>query len=53
MKRLVVAVLLFVTTGVGFGFQVSGGWIKYNSPDGRYSVLIPTQPKLTTQEQVS
>lgn len=25
------------------------GWIRYNSPEGRYKVVLPTQPKLSTQ----
>ncbi len=25
-------------------------WIKYNSPEGRYSILLPGEPKLSTQE---
>ncbi len=50
MKRVAVAVLVFINAGVGFGFQGSSEWVKYNSPEGRYSVLVPTQPKLTTQE---
>jgi hypothetical protein len=50
MKVIALAVLVFMITGVGFGFQRSTDWVKYNSPEGRYSVLVPTQPTLTTQE---
>src|SRR4030095_7677715 len=30
--------------------QSKDGWINYSSPDGRYSVNLPGQPKLATQE---
>jgi hypothetical protein len=26
------------------------GWIKYSSPEGRYSIKFPAEPKLTSQE---
>jgi hypothetical protein len=50
MRRVAVAVLVFITTGIGFGHQGPGEWIKYSSPEGRYSILLPTEPKLSTQE---
>jgi hypothetical protein len=53
MQKIAVAVLLLISTEVGFGFQGSSEWIKYNSPEGRYSVLVPIQPKLSTQESAT
>jgi hypothetical protein len=53
MKTVAVAVLVFVMASVGFGFQGSVEWIKYSSPKGRYSVLIPGEPKLSRQQTVS
>ena len=52
MKRLVPAflALILINSGSVFGFQGSSEWVKYNSSEGRYSVLLPTQPKITTQE---
>lgn len=32
------------------GAAQSGGWIKYASPEGRYEVGLPNQPKLGSQE---
>ena len=52
MKNLVLAflALILINAASVFGFQTSTEWIKYDSPEGRYSVLVPSQPKLTTQE---
>ena len=52
MKQLLAALLaLFLIDGVAVsGFQGSSEWIKYDSSEGRYSVLLPARPKLTTQE---
>ena len=52
MKKLVLAflALILINAASVFGFQTSTEWIKYDSPEGRYSVLVPSQPKLTTQE---
>ena len=52
MKQIAVAVFIFVFIGTGsvFGFQGSSEWIKYDSPAGRYSVLFPTPPTLSTHE---
>jgi len=52
MKLLVPALLalILINTGSVFGFQGSSEWVKYNSSEGRYSVLLPTQPKIATQE---
>jgi hypothetical protein len=34
-------------------FQGATEWIKYDSPEGRYSLSVPAQPKLTTQESAA
>lgn len=52
MKTVAVAVLVFVLPGVGSGFQ-GMEWIKYNSPQGRYSVLVPGEPTLSRQQTVA
>ena len=33
--------------------EPAGSWIRYESPEGRYSILMPAQPKLTTQQATS
>jgi hypothetical protein len=50
MKGIAVLVLVLVSTGIGSGFQGPGEWIKYNSPKGRYSILVPGEPRLSKQE---
>lgn len=52
MKQLLVTLFaLFLLDVIPvFGFQDSSEWIKYDSSEGRYSVLLPSQPKLSTQE---
>jgi hypothetical protein len=41
-----------LTVALAAAFAVAGqaDWIKYQSPEGRYSVSLPTEPKLTTQD---
>jgi hypothetical protein len=53
MKKIAIAILVLISAEVGFSFQGSGEWIKYNSPKGRYSVLVPGEPRLSRQETVT
>ena len=53
MKRIVVVALVLVAAELGFGFQKAAEWTKYSSPEGRYSVLLPAEPKLSTQESAT
>lgn len=53
MKKIAVVLLLLISTGPGFAFQNSSEWIRYNSPGGRYSVLLPSQPEPGTQESAT
>lgn len=53
MKKIAGVLLLLISTGPGFAFQNSSEWIRYNSPEGRYSVLLPSQPKVGTQESAT
>jgi len=54
MKRstycLVTSLLILMTATFTGGFQRSPEWVTHTSAEGRYSVLFPEQPKLTTQE---
>lgn len=50
MKGIAFVILVLISTGVGASFQGSGEWIKYNSLKGRYSVLVPGEPRLSRQE---
>jgi hypothetical protein len=50
MKRRILAALLVLTSAaLAHGFQ-SAEWIKYTSNEGRYSALVPQQPKFSSQE---
>jgi hypothetical protein len=49
-KRLAATVLLVLSASLGLGVQKPDDWIKYTSPEGRYTVSLPAQPKLSTQE---
>jgi hypothetical protein len=50
MKRASAVLLVLMTAALPFSLQGQTEWIKYNSPEGRYSVLLPGEPKITTQE---
>ena len=53
MKQIALVVLFLIGTGSGFAFQSSSEWIKYQSAEGRYSILFPVQAKLSTQESTT
>ncbi len=53
MKAIAFVILVLINAGVGSSFQDSGEWIKYNSPKGRYSVLVPGEPRLSTQQMLT
>lgn len=50
MRRATASVLVVIAGALTIAAQDHSEWIKYVSPEGRYSVLVPTQPKLSTQE---
>ncbi len=51
MNKIIVAMFLLLVAEVVCGSQQhSSQWIKYSSPEGRYSVLLPGEPKLSSQE---
>src|SRR5713226_9735467 len=50
MKKASITLLVLLSAALPFALQGQTGWIKYNSPEGRYSVLFPGEPKLTTQD---
>jgi hypothetical protein len=50
MKKASIALLVLLMAALPFALQGQTGWIKYNSPEGRYSVLFPGEPKLSTQD---
>lgn len=53
MKKSLAACLLLILATLASGFQNSGEWMKHISAEGRYSVLLPQQPKVSAQESVS
>jgi hypothetical protein len=51
MRALAAALLILVMgVAVACGPKTPTGWTTYNSPEGRYSVLFPGKPELTTQQ---
>jgi hypothetical protein len=50
MKRASAVLLVLMTAALPFDLQGQTDWIKYNSPEGRYSVLLPAEPKISSQE---
>jgi len=50
MKKASISLLVLLIAALPFALQSQTGWIKYDSPEGRYSVLFPGEPKLTTQD---
>ena len=48
--KILAAFLMLTVAALANGFQSSTEWVKYTSEEGRYSVLIPQQPKLSSQE---
>lgn len=51
MKTIAVAMLFLISAEPGFACQNSSDWIRYKSAEGRYSVLLPVQPAISTQER--
>jgi len=49
-KKSLAACLVLMMFGLANGFQSAAEWVKYDSKEGRYSVLIPEKPELTSQE---
>jgi hypothetical protein len=52
-KNILAAYLLFTATVLGNVLQGASDWVKYDSEQGRYSLLFPSQPKLTAQGPTS
>lgn len=48
-KTLALCLVLMFATLVN-GFQSATEWVTYTSVEGRYSVLVPLQPELSSQE---
>jgi len=54
MKKCVAAILpLLIGASLALGFQKPEAWIKYDSAEGRYGVLLPSQPSVGTQESAT
>jgi hypothetical protein len=53
MRRTFAVLLVLFVSVVAAAAQVSGEWIKYTSAEGRFSVSMPGQPKLSTQESTA
>ncbi len=49
-KCIAVILLLLISAPFALSIQKPDEWIKYSSPEGRYTVSLPRQPNLSTQE---
>jgi hypothetical protein len=49
-KCIAAILLLLINASFASSIQKPDEWIKYSSPEGRYTVSLPAQPKLSTQE---
>lgn len=52
-KYFAAILLLLMSASLALSIQKPDEWIKYTSPEGRYSVLLPAQPKVGTQESAT
>jgi len=51
MRKCSAAILLLLmSASLALSLQKRDEWVKYTSSEGRYSVSLPAQPSLTTQE---
>ncbi|MDT4898643.1 MAG: hypothetical protein QOH25_3720 [Acidobacteriota bacterium] len=51
LKKIVTASLLvLLVSTLAFSFQQSAPWEKFNSPEGKFNVLMPSKPKAQTSE---
>jgi hypothetical protein len=54
MRKYIAAIsLLLMSASLALSIQKPDDWIAYTSPEGRYSVLLPSQPTLSTQESTA
>lgn len=52
-KCFAATLLLLLSASLAFSVQQAANWITYTSPEGRYNVSLPQQPKVTTQESTT
>jgi hypothetical protein len=50
MRKATAAFIVLLTLVFGIAAQNNGEWIKYSSAEGRYTVLLPQDPKIITKE---
>jgi hypothetical protein len=50
MKRASAVLLVLMSAALPFALHGQTEWIQYNSPEGRYTVRLPAEPKFSTQE---
>jgi len=50
MKKTIAAFIVLLGSVAGIAAQGNSEWIKYTSTEGRYSVSVPQEPKVSNQE---
>ena len=53
MRKITLALIVLLVSVFSIAAQSSSEWIKYTSPEGRYSVSVPQEPKLSSQDTTS
>jgi hypothetical protein len=48
-KKMLATFFVLIVINFTYGSQNTANWIKYTSSEGRFSVLLPNQPKILTQ----
>jgi len=50
MRKATASLIILLASVLGIAAQNNSEWIKYTSADGRYSVSVPQEPKVSTQD---
>src|SRR5215213_3080755 len=48
-KKMLAAFFVLTLINFSYGSQETASWVKYTSTEGRFSILLPNQPKQLTQ----
>ena len=53
MRKIIAAFFVLLSSVLVIASAKDGEWIKYASPEGRYEVSLPQEPKLSTQQRTA
>jgi hypothetical protein len=49
-KTLTATLFVALLSSLAFGYQQGAGWEKFNSPEGRFNILMPAKPEQKVKE---